>query len=427
MSAARVGEWHLLDYDDDPVSAEASGLDAVIKHYKDIAEMMTTQAALLKKIGDGDETLLKGEAADAMRKRARDSHERLGAAAGRYDDVHAALKAYRPELETARSETGKALAKAEDAAAAQKGAEGMNDPVNADRPGDAPPLTESDKQESEKRTAAIDAARGDLAAAKAMAVAAMSALDTAAEKASTKIRENWGADGLKHSRWQAFVHGFNKFLKALVEILGYIGMVLAVLAMIIPGVGAIALGALVVAAVSLVGSIVLAAQGESSWMGVILGVVGLVATGVGAVVAKSITASVKVAQASVMAARGGGKSIFLGTMNGFTFKAIPIQTLNKIYVSIGSKLPGWASIAAPSWRGAFGLQGLRDLSTLGLMGAKGITIKPWVYIGGTGAWGAGMVSGLWGAVPPSDLPNTDNDARNNWTQLADYDYNHLTT
>ena len=75
MSAARVGEWHLLDYDDDPVPAEASGLDAVIKHYKEIAEIMTTQAALLKKIGDGDETLLKGESADAMRGRAEESHE----------------------------------------------------------------------------------------------------------------------------------------------------------------------------------------------------------------------------------------------------------------------------------------------------------------------------------------------------------------
>nr|BFF21553.1 hypothetical protein GCM10025730_50740 [Promicromonospora thailandica] len=60
MSAARDGDWHLLGYDTDPVPAEASGLDDVIRHYETITTQMETQAKLLKKIGDGDETLLKG-------------------------------------------------------------------------------------------------------------------------------------------------------------------------------------------------------------------------------------------------------------------------------------------------------------------------------------------------------------------------------
>ncbi|MFI2365266.1 hypothetical protein [Promicromonospora sp. NPDC019610] len=424
MSAARVGEWHLLDYDDDPVPAEASGLDAVIKHYKDIAEMMTTQAALLKKIGDGDETLLKGEAADAMRGRAGESHEHLAAAAGRYDDVRAALEAYRPELETARSETGKALAKAEDAAAAQKGAEGLPDPVNADRPDDAPPLTEQEKQESQNRSNKIEGAKGELAAAKAIAVAAMSALDSAAERAAAKIKENWGDDGLKHSGWEAFVHGFNKFLKGLVEILGYIGMALAVLAILLPGVGALALAGLIVGVVSLVASIVLAAQGEASWMGVILGVIGVAAAGVGMVVAKSITASVKAAQGAVLAGKGGS-STFIGTLGGFIIKPMQLQ---KISIMITNKLPGWASIVSPikSWSlsGALGLGGLKELSLLGLWGAK-FTIKPWIYVAGPGAMLSGLISGLWGAVPPTSFPGEDR--RGDWTGETDYEYNHLTT
>lgn len=424
MSAARVGEWHLLDYDDDPVPAEASGLDAVIKHYKEIAEMMTTQAALLKKIGDGDETLLKGESADAMRGRAEESHEHLAAAAGRYDDVRVALEAYRPELETARSETGKALAKAEDAAAAQKGAEGMPDPVNADRPDDAPPLTEDEKQASQNRSGKIEGAKGELAAAKAIAVAAMSALDAAAERAAAKIKENWGDDGLKHSGWEAFVHGFNKFLKGLVEILGYIGMALAVLAILLPGVGALALAGLIVGVVSLVASIVLAAQGEASWMGVILGVIGVAAAGVGMLVAKSITTTVKAAQGAILAGKGGAGA-FIGTAGGVIIKPLAIH---KISIMITSKLPGWASIVAPiktwSLSGAFGLGGLRELSLLGLWGAN-FTIKPWVYVAGPGAMLSGLISGLWGGVAPTSFPGEDR--RGDWTAPTDYEYNHLTT
>ena len=130
--------------------------------------------------------------------------------------------------------------------------------------------------------------------------------------AAAKIKENWGDDGLKHSGLEVFVHGFNKFLKGLVEILGYIGMALAVLAFLLPGVGALALAGLIVGVVSLVASIVLAAQGEASWMGVILGVVGVAAAGVGLVVAKSIRASSRrlaEGRGRPRSARGGSRAI----------------------------------------------------------------------------------------------------------------------
>jgi hypothetical protein len=296
--------------------------------------------------------------------------------------------------------------------------------VNADRPDDAPPLTEAEKQASQNRSGKIEGAKGELAAAKAIAVAAMSALDAAAERAATKIKENWGDDGLKHSGWEAFVHGFNKFLKGLVEILGYIGMALAVLAILLPGVGALALAGLIVGVVSLVASIVLAAQGEASWMGVILGVVGVAAAGVGMVVAKSITASVKAAQGAVLAGKGGAGS-FIGTAGGLIIKPLAIQ---KISIMITSKLPGWASIVAPikSWSlsGALGLGGLKELSLLGLWGAN-FTIKPWIYVAGPGAMLSGLISGLWGAVPPTSFPGEDR--RGDWTAPTDYEYNHLTT
>ena len=42
MGDTRAGEWHLLDYDSDPVPADVAGLDPVIKHYVDIALAMST-------------------------------------------------------------------------------------------------------------------------------------------------------------------------------------------------------------------------------------------------------------------------------------------------------------------------------------------------------------------------------------------------
>jgi hypothetical protein len=436
MSAARVGEWHLLDYDDDPVPAEASGLNAVIKHYKEIAQMMHTQAALLKKIGDGDETLLKGESAEAMRKRARESHEALGKAAGRYDDVHAALSEYQPALETARSETGKALAKAEDAATAQKGAEGLPDPVNADRGDDAPALTDREKQDSQSRSNAIEGAKGDLAAAKAIAVAAMSVLDSAAERASSKIRENWGDDGLKHSGWEAFVHGFNKFIKKLVEVLSWIGMALAILAILIPGVGALAIAALVVAGISLVFSFILAAQGEDSWVNVIMGALAFLTLGVGAV-------AMKIAQGALTFTKlmsGIGK--FIPKMGswvagpGGAFRFVPNFTKigSTNWGSFFGKIkPGtWEILRNPLkfWTGnsVVGLptlEALKNLKALSIFGNMGVTggVKAWVYIAGPLNFFFGFAAGAFGLIVPESTIFEDTDSRDGWS-WADWDYNH---
>ncbi|MGL4243109.1 MAG: hypothetical protein ACRCTI_18500 [Beijerinckiaceae bacterium] len=250
-------------------------------------DAITTQAALMRRIGDGDETLLKGEAADAMRKRARETSDTLGKAANRYEQMHAAVVAWQPDLETARSETWAAMTQAQDASVAQRQAEGMPDPANGPRADDAPPPTDEDRAESDARGRALDVAADDLEAARTKARRAMEALDAAAERTRDAIRKDWDVDGLTTSGWDAFVHAFNKILKVLVEVLGYIGMALAVLALVFPGVGWIFIAGIVAASVGLIASIALAAQGETSWMNVILGVVGLFAIGAGALAAKA--------------------------------------------------------------------------------------------------------------------------------------------
>lgn len=288
MSAARDGEWNLLGHDSDPVPATADGLDGIISHYRDIAQAMTDQAALLKRIGDGDVRLLKGQAADAMRKRARESNEALSKVADRYTDVKDALVGYQPELRTARRLTGEALDEAETANRELGVAEDLADPVNEDRSKDDPPLTDEDREASSDRTAAIGKAESKIAAAKDKAGRALEALQTAADNAAAKIRENWGDDGLHHSWQEALRHKIAKVLKKIVEILGYIGMALAVLAILIPGLGIVTLLGVVVTVLSVIASTILAAWGEGSWLSVIIGVVSLGLIGVAAIATKAL-------------------------------------------------------------------------------------------------------------------------------------------
>lgn len=302
MSGAREGAWNLLGHDSDPVPAPAEGLDGIISHYKNIAEAMADQAALLKRIGDGDVRLLKGQAADAMRKRARESNEALSKVADRYSDVKDALVGYQPELREARTRTGEALREAEEANRQLGIAEDMADPVNADRSEDDPPLTDQDRQASSQRAAAIGKAEEGIAAAKAKASRALEALQVAANAAAAKIKENWDVDGLHHSWQEALRHKIAKVLKKIVEILGYIGMALAVLAILIPGLGIVTLLGVVVTVLSTIASTILAAWGEGSWLSVIIGVVGIMFIGVGAVATKAL----KGLQSIKVASRGGG-------------------------------------------------------------------------------------------------------------------------
>lgn len=472
MSAVRGGDWHLLDYDSDPVPAEATGLDAVIKHYESITTQMETQAKLLKKIGDGDETLLKGVAADAMRKRASESADSLNRAAGRYADVRDALRTYQPALETARSETGFALKDAQEAAGAQTAAEGMPDPVNADRPDDAPELTDEDRLASSNRAGKIETAKRDLAAAKDRAVAAMSAFDTAAETAARKIRENWGSDDLHTSGWDAFLHGLNKILKKIVEVLMYIGMALAVLSILIPGLGILTLLSVVATVVSVAASFILAVQGEGSWLSVIIGVLSLGLIGVAAKMAGSLK--------TIQAAQLGSKVRFtpgaLRELNGLA-RRISIYSKNPkrpfdrfmtgklgdqikpftnwgefiktTRVSVGwwqigkpnawirgdfSKLSAWfkqdisrftTAVKGGPWRWdrLIGVSDIKDLqkinAALSQLGVNGFAIKPWMYIGPisyTFSW----------AMRPFSLLNPSNfiptDPRLSLYGWSDYDY-----
>ncbi|GAA4703574.1 hypothetical protein APR04_000543 [Promicromonospora umidemergens] len=457
MSAARTGDWPLVGHDSDPVPADPSELDEVIAHYKTISEAMTEQAALLKRIGDGDVRLLKGQSADALRKRARESAGALDKAAGRYADVHSALDAYEPSLTTARTDTWNALLEAEKSARELQSAEGMPDPVNATRPDDAKPLTDNEKTQSSDREAAVNAASSGIDGAKQKVAGALEALRVAAEAASTKIRENWKVDDLHTSGWDAFVHRLNKFLKALVEILTYIGMALAVLAILIPGLNVIALIGIGVAVVSVVASTILAAQGEGSWLGVIMGVLSLVGIGIAAKIASKLkgiqaVGLTKAGPVQLKLAKDRIGNLALALRNPLRAPGIFRDALTKSvgnFRSMGDFLltqrvsPGWWHIFKnPKWvlkedltrlrtawpNGAYrwdrliGISDIKDISkissSLGLLGNI-YQIKPWMYVGPI-AYAVGWFGRPFSMLNPSVLNPFDQRNGNDGWHDANY-------
>lgn len=458
MSAARAGQWDLLGFDSDPVPADGSELTGLIRHYKNIADAMTAQAALLKKVGEGDENLLKGESADAIRERAGKTHENLGKAGARYQDVHDALKTYQPELQTARSETGKALAAAEKAAGDKRGAEGMPDPANESRSDDDPPLSDDDRQASRDRTNRIAEADGDLAAAQTKAANAMAALDAAAEAAVTKIKENWKTDDLHHSWQEAAYHGFMKFLKGLVEVLGWIGMALAIVAMVIPGLQWLGTAALVVGLVALGGSVVLAATGEESWMGVVWGALGVLTAFGGKWASKLIEKATKglkevanVAKVTKIGQIGeltkqGSLLTKLGQLSvkpfrittGMVDDAAKANSI-KIAEALNSVkgLDNALKINPAAWKvwefsAAVGLGGTKKfkeisaaIDNLGLPMIHSVIPKR-IYALGSGMWFVGFASGAWSTgVPGTSFDGED--LRNNFDGTKPFEEEHMTT
>jgi hypothetical protein len=283
---ARSGNWPLVGHPSDPVAGDPDQLHDLTTYYAKIAETIKSEAAVLQRIGSGDTTELKGQSADAIRSRSKDVAASLTQTSGRYDAVARALTVYGPALDTARTETARALQEAEAADGARGSSAAMPDP-GANRPTDAPPLTDAETAQVHARTSAMSEAADSSAQARRRMDAAIGALNAAGRSAAGVIRGAWN-DGLVDTWQYKLREGFIKFLKILVKVLMWIGVALAVLAFFIPGLGAAALAGAIVAVAAVVATGALAAMGEGSWLDFIIAVVGVVLIGVGVVVAKVV-------------------------------------------------------------------------------------------------------------------------------------------
>ncbi|MFZ7087106.1 hypothetical protein [Curtobacterium sp. RRHDQ10] len=304
---ARGGDWTLVGEASDPIVADVAALEDLVTYYTTLADQITSEASVLGAIGDGDESQFKGQAADKVRSRSKEVADSLRIMSGRYDAVRNALSAYRPELEHALDESAAALRDATDAAAAGSRGSAMPDP-SANRAQDAPPLTADEQGEVDARNRAISAATSSAEAATARLRAAVDGLDGAGRTAANTIRAAWH-DGLHDTLGDKIKAFFAKLLKIIVKIFTYIGIALAALAILIPGLGFITLAAAIATTVTFVANVALAAMGEGSWLDVIMSAVSIAFVGAGALVTKAAS----VAKAGMLAKGMPGVEKVAGT------------------------------------------------------------------------------------------------------------------
>lgn len=272
----RPGRWDLLDQDHDPVESDVPAVDDRVARYRDLADMMETEGRRLRQIADGQS--LTGQYADKLRESAGDVADDLLKVVDRYHAVVEAVTGYVPALETALTGSAAAL----DAAVTADQALSRAKALPTEKAPSGKSLTSDQQASNDAKNHAHDAASDDLAAAKSRLQQVLSTLDDAGQRAAGIVRGGFSG-GLQDSGMDRFKYHFMKFLKILVKVLTYIGIALAALALIIPGVGAAVLAAVgaAIAVIELAAQTVLTATGNGSWTDVAMAIVGVATLGAG--------------------------------------------------------------------------------------------------------------------------------------------------
>jgi hypothetical protein len=278
--APEPSEWSVVGWSQDPVHhGDLERVAEARRRYTGVAETLSSAVTRLDKITAGGEQL-QGEYADALRSTIEKVHDGLAKAAVRYEDVAHEVKIYEPALESALTETRAGLADGKAAAASLAAAKAMPD----GEPGEDGVLDDAATAADTQKQGKVDSADGALAAAKKRVQTAFDRLQVAGQQLGRNASARRYDDGLTDSGWDKVVAVFKKISK----VLAIIGMVLAVLCFVFPGIAALVALAAVVAVAGLVVASVLYAKGEEGLPDLIFAVLGVVLLG-GAVIATSIT------------------------------------------------------------------------------------------------------------------------------------------
>ncbi|MFI9645764.1 hypothetical protein ACIHAA_05625 [Streptomyces sp. NPDC052040] len=290
MSIRNLGDWSPLDLDSDPVRADPDVVRDAQKRYQHIAATIDDATAKLQKIVGTSSDSLAGQYVEGLKSSANSLNDRLTKAGVRYHDVADEIAKYEPDLDRGLSETAGALTDAEAAHDAQTKAKGMPDPQKKPD-GTTDPDEQAKGDAKNKATSDADA---KMAAAKTRLDNALNALNTAGKRFGDAVNAKNYKDGLTDS----FKDKLDAVMAKISQIFAIIGMVLAALAILIPGVNVLVIAGVVAGAITLVANIVLYVDGKGSLADVILGAVGLGLAGLGAiasVVGKGISSAAKAA------------------------------------------------------------------------------------------------------------------------------------
>jgi len=374
----RPGPWDLLDRPSDPVVADTVAIDSRLAHFRSLADAMRVEGQRLSKIASGE--ALAGKYADELRSASGDVAKDLNQVVGRYDAVVEALVAFQPAVDAALTGSAAALDDAINASAAQRQADSMqlatavlfnyrDDQLPEGLPGTE--LTPQQVQANEDKAVATEAAAARLREAKARLAGVLANLDDVGRQAAATIRRSFN-DGLTDSGWDRFKYAFKKFLKILVKVLTYIGMALAVIAILIPGVGPLIFAAgAAIAGVALAAEIGLMALGEGSWLDLGMAIAGLFTLGVGKLFGPAINSGLRSAMGSI---KGVGKSISVGS-TGYQRLDKGMKILDRIQDPLGSAAASTGGAAGKA-AGAGKQAGTKVASGSGSAATRGVDNAP---------------------------------------------------
>jgi uncharacterized protein YukE len=256
--------------------ADPAEIEASQKRYQLISDTIDDAVSKLQKIVDAGENSLRGKWVDAVKDDAKSLKESLDKAAVRYHDVASEIKKYEPDLQLAITDVNAAERAEGGATASLDRANLMPDPQK-DPDGNIPP---EEQQKGEDKRKAQENANTQITVAKNRLTSALDALGVAGKRLGDAVNCKNYDDGLTDKiNWRIM-----NIFKEISKIFGIIAMILTALAILIPGVGWLALAGVVAGAVTLIADSVLLAGGDGSVLAVVLGALGIGFAGLGAAV-----------------------------------------------------------------------------------------------------------------------------------------------
>jgi uncharacterized protein YukE len=298
------------------VAGDAGELTTLARRYANTAAEIEAQAANLSRLTSQARSGWKGKAGETFVDKAGGLAERILKAKGRYEAAARALQQFADDLGDVQTRAYGAVRRAQDAEADQRA-------LQANRPPRAPATAtpeEASAAAAEVRLHqdAVDDASARLATARNDYDRAKADYDSDARSAARILRNASGREDLKDSWWDRNAG----WLKTAIKIIGFVVLVLAVIALVIsifiPGlnvaVGALALSQVLnlvgagLTALTLAFNIGLLATDNGDWSAVIEDVVSLATFGLGqfagAIVGKLAGAASRIGM-SVAASRAG--------------------------------------------------------------------------------------------------------------------------
>ncbi|MBD7920239.1 hypothetical protein H9657_18355 [Cellulomonas sp. Sa3CUA2] len=256
--------------------ADTERLRKAAARYREIATTLRSAVDRLQKVVEVGSEGMAGKSVDAIREDAEHARQKLEKATVRYEDVTREVDLYLPELDDAIEKVGRAQTDAATARSALAAAAGLPDGV----PDDGGVLSPDEEAKNAKKLVSTNQAEVDATAARHRLESALDDLERAGRRLGDNVNAKRYGDGLSDSTKDKILAVFAVISK----VLSWIGIALAVLCILLPGVALLLAAAAVVAVAGLVVAATLYANGKEGLVDLIFAVLGVGLLGAGAVV-----------------------------------------------------------------------------------------------------------------------------------------------